>query len=114
MAAALTKRYNSTLINKISVETYTSDLEYNDGVDTEEQKKKVIEKKQSMYKMIQETKGHKLLYEKDELDALNESMLSSDSRHNSFVKYKECTICLIDFKEGDKVKIVPGCEHLFH
>ena len=51
--------------------------------------------------MVVETKGHKLLYEKDDLDALNESMVSTDSRHSSFIKYKECTICLIDFLEGD-------------
>ena len=31
-----------------------------------------------------------------------------------FEKYTDCTICLEAFKSGQKVKIIPGCQHLFH
>ena len=50
----------------------------------------------------------------DDVYSRRESMASSRSRHSSFKKFKECTICLVEFKEGDAVKIVPGCEHVFH
>ena len=41
-------------------------------------------------------------------------MASSRSRHSSFKRFKDCTICLVEFEEGDAVKIVPGCDHVFH
>lgn len=37
-----------------------------------------------------------------------------DGWHNSFGKYVECTICLVPYQTGDQVKLIPGCEHLFH
>ena len=49
----------------------------------------------------------------DEPTNLNSSMISVSS-HSSFKKYKECTICLSEFVEGEPVKVVPGCEHVFH
>ena len=29
-------------------------------------------------------------------------------------KYKECTICLGEFKEKDQVRVMPECGHIFH
>ena len=34
--------------------------------------------------------------------------------HPSFEKYIECTICLVAFKNGEKVRVIPVCNHLFH
>ena len=31
-----------------------------------------------------------------------------------FAKFQDCTICLENFKTGQKVKIMPNCYHLFH
>ena len=95
LTAALTRKHNATLIDKIETETYSSDLEYNstDPSSNNQSKEPLLN---------------------EETDALNQSSLSSSSRRNSFIKYKECTICLIEFKDGDKVKIIPGCDHLFH
>lgn len=31
-----------------------------------------------------------------------------------FEKFQDCTICLENFKNGQKVKIMPNCYHLFH
>ena len=95
LTAALTRKHNATLIDKIETETYSSELEYNStGPSSTNQSKEPLLN--------------------EETDALNQSSLSNSSRRNSFIKYKECTICLIEFKDGDKVKIIPGCEHLFH
>lgn len=35
-------------------------------------------------------------------------------RRDSFRKFTECTICLNVFKDGEPVKLVPGCNHVFH
>jgi hypothetical protein len=38
----------------------------------------------------------------------------SQQSKKSFNKFVECTICLTQFKNGDPVKVVPGCSHVFH
>jgi len=40
---------------------------------------------------------------------------SRSDGHGSFLfKYKHCSICLTDFKQGEVVKVVPLCGHTFH
>lgn len=39
--------------------------------------------------------------------------MSKRSSRSSF-RFTECTICLSNFREGDAVKVVPGCNHVFH
>lgn len=43
--------------------------------------------------------------------------LYANTKMNSseiFEKYQDCTICLEPFKNGDRVKIMPQCCHIFH
>ena len=48
--------------------------------------------------------------------ALNDSVVEEHHliRSSSFAKFTECTICLSTFAEGDSVKMVPNCNHVFH
>mmetsp|Transcript_43020 Transcript_43020/g.30999 ORF Transcript_43020/g.30999 Transcript_43020/m.30999 type:complete len:109 (+) Transcript_43020:733-1059(+) len=39
---------------------------------------------------------------------------SSNMSHESCYKYASCSICLIDFVNNEKVKVVPVCQHIFH
>ena len=39
---------------------------------------------------------------------------SSVSSQSVFDKYEDCTICLDQFLDGQKVKVMPSCEHIFH
>lgn len=45
----------------------------------------------------------------------SDSVKSRSDGHGSFLfKYKHCSICLTDFKQGEVVKVVPLCGHTFH
>lgn len=46
----------------------------------------------------------------DETESLRPKTVSEEA----FEKYKDCTICLEAFKNGDKVKLMPMCGHIFH
>ena len=39
---------------------------------------------------------------------------ASKTNEDIFDKFKDCTICLEAFENGDKVKIMPQCSHIFH
>jgi hypothetical protein len=40
--------------------------------------------------------------------------LSAKGKKELLFKYKSCSICLSDFVQSDKVKVVPRCGHTFH
>ena len=42
------------------------------------------------------------------------SMSQAEKNDALFQKYQDCTICLEPFKNGQKVILIPRCEHLFH
>jgi hypothetical protein len=44
----------------------------------------------------------------------SDSVISSDRHLSIFDKYADCTICLEAFVDGQKVKVMPGCSHIFH
>lgn len=39
---------------------------------------------------------------------------SKDKNAEIFAKYSDCTICLEPFKHGQRVTVLPGCNHIFH
>lgn len=65
-------------------------------------------------------------FKKAEKDSANESLLAKKrsntenvktpkaSEAEAFEKFRDCTICLESFKNGDKVKVMPMCSHIFH
>lgn len=76
-----------------------------DLITTEDVSEKSSKDDRSKLKKIKEKLKTKILPRKGS---------SLKSHHQLFLKYQECTICLDAFKNGDKVKIMPQCHHLFH
>lgn len=54
---------------------------------------------------------------KDKVKRRKMQQLYANTKMNQteiFEKYQDCTICLDSFKNGDRVKIMPQCCHIFH
>ena len=61
---------------------------------------------------VQFSKGQVTVVKKKE-----EEMMNSSNQEVSFSKmnkYNECVICLKDFEENEKLKMIPNCQHIFH